>query len=142
MRSLEFLEFTSQPLAPPPPSSSSASPLPHSSTAAGRLAAPPEATSCSSAAPRVAPELAHRLSPSLLALPEHAAAAHRRCSTASATSCSGSSHASPSGRPPPSSLPLAFSQARHATPPLPELRPAATTRRRSTAAPSAYRASS
>jgi hypothetical protein len=61
VRSLEFLKFTLQPLAPPL-SSSSAPPLP-------RRSAAPEANSCSSSAPRVAPELGHRLSASPLSLP-------------------------------------------------------------------------
>jgi hypothetical protein len=70
VRPLEFLKFTTQPLAPSPPSSSSASPLPRSSATAGRRAAPLEAPTCFSWPPRVAPKLGHRLSPPPLASPE------------------------------------------------------------------------
>jgi hypothetical protein len=76
VRSLKFLKSHNSPW-PPPCSSSSAFPLPRDCTAAGRRAAPPEASHCSSAAPCVTPELARRLSSSLLALPKHATMPYR-----------------------------------------------------------------
>jgi hypothetical protein len=137
-RSLEFLEFTSQPLAPPPPSSSSASPLLRSSAATGRRATPPEATSCSSAAPRVASELGHRLSVPPLAFPERDTLLYRPpelpllCRrrpppliAAAALPAPPPALAAPTRRPQagrrPSFSPLAFFRALHIAPPLPEL---------------------
>jgi hypothetical protein len=121
----------------PPPPSSSASPLPRSSAAAGRRATPPEATSCCNAAPLVAHELAHHLSPSLLALPKHATplchptelpSCRRRpppLTTAVALLVPPPALVAPirrlqAGRRP-SSSPLAFSHTLHVALPLPEL---------------------
>jgi hypothetical protein len=70
VRPLEFLKFTTQPLAPPPLSSFSAPPLPRSSAAAGRRAAPPKAPACFSWPPRVASKLGHHLRAPPLASPE------------------------------------------------------------------------
>jgi hypothetical protein len=136
-------------------SSSSASPLPRDCAATDRHAAPPEA--CSSAAPRVTLELAHRLSSSLLALPEHATmpyhppelpSLYRRrpppltiaaalpapfSTLVASTRCLQAGHRS-------SSSPLVLFRALHAAPPLPERRPAAAMHRRPPAVAIARRA--
>jgi hypothetical protein len=151
-RSLKFLEFTSQPLAPPL-SSSSASPLPRRSAAAGRCAALPEVTSCSSTAPRVTPELAHRFASFPLAFPEHATLLYRPpelplCRrrplplTVTAALLWQLPHAAP--RMAAALVSFLWPSPTRSTlpPPLPELCTADTTRRRSTAAAPACRASS
>jgi hypothetical protein len=154
VRSLEFLKFITQPLAPLP-SSSSAPPLPRSSAAAGCHDAPPEAPACLSWHPRIAPELGHHLSAPPLAFPERDTLLRRpteppcrrrppQLTVAAALPVPPPALAAPTRCPQagrrPSSSPLAFSRARHAAPPLPELRPAATSCRRSTTAATARRA--
>jgi hypothetical protein len=89
VRSLEFLKFTTQPLALPL-SSSSGPHLLRSSSAAGHHAAPPEAPACLFRPPRIASELGDRLSaprwlsPSVTrcsaARPNHLAVVGCRCS--------------------------------------------------------------
>jgi hypothetical protein len=143
IRSLEFLEFKSLPLAPPPPSSSSAPPLPCSSASAGRRAAPPEAFPCLSWPPRVTSELCHRLSAPTLAFPERDTLLYLlpelplyRCRSPLLTATTAllappPALAAPTRRPQagrrPSFSPLAFSRALHVAPPLPKLCLAATT---------------
>jgi hypothetical protein len=142
VRSLKFLKLTIQPLAPPlllPPL------LPLCRAAAPPLAtdaAPPKASYCSSPAPHVVPELACRLSPSLLAFPEHATLLCRSTkpplcrrrlpplTVAATLPAPPPALVAPTRRlrasRHPSSSSLASFRALHAAPPLPELCSAAT----------------
>jgi hypothetical protein len=132
-------------LPPLPPS------LPRDSTATDPRAVPPEAISCSSAAPRVAPELAHRLSSSCWPSPsaprrrpsrqQLVAVAAAAALPAPLSSRVASTRCLQASRRPSSPLLVPF-RACHAASPLPELHPAATMRRRPPAAATAHHTSS